>query len=341
MMDAPRDTEVGLAAPSDKPPVLAVDHLEVSFPRFGLPEKRALTDISLDIVSGENVGVVGESGSGKTLLARSIMQLVPEPGRISSGTVTFNGLDLGNLGPEQLRQLRGRDMAMVISNPKGELDPLQTVGTQIGNILRYHTGMGKAEIRQRVLELLESVRIPDPKRRINAYPHELSGGMAQRVVMAIALACNPRFIISDDATSGLDVTVQTQVLKLLAQLMEERGAAMLFITRDIAITAHFCDRIAVLYDGQIVEVGRRETFFDNPRHPYTVLLLASFAHNDRLRRYWLGETRGQPAALARQSSGCAFAGRCVKAKERCFSEAPPLAATDTDHFVRCFYPIER
>ena len=324
-----------------RPPVIEARGLELAYPRYGLPPKTVLRSIDLSIAAREIVGLVGESGSGKSMLARAIMRLVPDPGRISAGSVAFDGVDLATLTDDQMRQIRGRDIAMVISNPKGELDPLSTVGTQIGNVLRYHTRMGRKEIRARALELLKSVRIPDPERRLDAYPHELSGGMAQRVVMAIALACNPRFVISDDATSGLDVTVQAQVLRLLEQLIEERGTAMLFITRDIAITAHFCDRIAVIHGGVVVEIAPRSLFFEDPRHPYSVLLLAAFAHNDRLRRYWLGEMREVTPEMLKPSAGCPFANRCVKAQPRCYAEMPPLEGGADGHLVRCFYPVER
>jgi oligopeptide/dipeptide ABC transporter ATP-binding protein len=262
------------------------------------------------------------------------------PGRIDRGRIRFDGRDLRALDEEALRRLRGRDMAMVISNPRGELDPLQTVGEQIGNILRYHMKLDKAAVRDRVLELLSDVRIPDPQRRIRAYPHELSGGMAQRVVMAIALACSPKFLISDDATSGLDVTVQAQVLDLLRRLVSERSTSMLFITRDIGIAAHHCDSVAMIYAGEIVEYAPRERFFENPAHPYAILLMAAFSHNARLRRYWLKETEAK-RDVGPSSTGCAFAGRCVRAQARCRAEHPALRALEDRHLVRCHFPVER
>jgi oligopeptide/dipeptide ABC transporter ATP-binding protein len=320
--------------------LIAVSDLSVSFPRYGKARQTVLSSVDLAIGLGEIVALVGESGAGKTTLARSIMQLVPLPGRIDSGRVLFDGTDLGVLDAEALRRLRGRDIAMIISNPRGELDPLETVGRQIGNVLRHHLGLSRRETQERVLAILDDVRIPDPRRRFNAFPHELSGGMAQRVVIAIALACSPRFIISDDATSGLDVTVQAQVLELMTRLVTERGASMLFITRDIGIAAHYADRVAVIYAGRIVEIAERRTFFTDPSHPYSVLLLAAFSHNSRLRRYWLREDAVQvvegPAA-----TGCAFANRCVRAAERCRAEAPPLRPIGRGHSVRCHFPVER
>jgi oligopeptide/dipeptide ABC transporter ATP-binding protein len=320
--------------------LLSCEGLSVAFPRYGATPHIALDNVSLELGAGEVLGLVGESGSGKTTLARAIMRLVPAPGEISGGTVRLDGTDLAGLDEEGLRKVRGRDIALIISNPRGELDPLQTVGQQIGNVLRYHLGMGRRAARERALDLLRQVSIPDPQRRLDAYPHELSGGMAQRVVIAIALACSPRLIISDDATSGLDVTVQAQVLELIRQLVIERGTSMIFITRDIGITAHYCERIAILFAGEIVEIAGRGTFFDDPQHPYTVLLLAAFAHNERLRRYWLGENEAResrgPSAV-----GCRFQNRCVRVQERCRSDHPELLERRPGHFVRCHFPVER
>jgi oligopeptide/dipeptide ABC transporter ATP-binding protein len=321
-------------------PVLAIEGLAVAFPRYGGEPVHVLRDIDLVMAPGEVVGVVGESGSGKTMLARSIMRLVPVPGRIDRGRVVFAGRDMAELDAETIRRMRGRDIAMIIANPRGELDPLETVGQQIGNVLRHHLTLDRAAIRVRTLELLRQVSIPDPERRLDAYPHELSGGMAQRVVMAIALACQPRFIISDDATSGLDVTVQAQVLELMRKLVVERGTSLLFITRDIGITAHFCDRVAVLFAGEIVEIAPRHAFFADPRHPYAILLLAAYAQNERLRRYWLGDTTAG-AAEGPATTGCPFARRCVRAQDRCRTEHPPLEEVAPGHFARCHFPVER
>lgn len=326
--------------PADKEaPLLQITGLTVEFPQFGSAGRPALSNVDFTIARGEVVGLVGESGSGKTTLARSIMQLVPEPGYISSGRVLFEGRDLGALGAADIRQLRGREIAMIISNPRGELDPLQTVGNQIGNVLRAHTALDETGIRARVMELLRQVSIPAPERRINAYPHELSGGMAQRVVMAIALACSPKLVVSDDATSGLDVTVQAQVLELMRDLVTGFGTSMLFITRDIGITAHYCDRVAVIYAGEIVEEAPRDEFFENPHHPYSILLLSAFAQNERLRRYWLGDTTAG-ASRAREQ-GCPFANRCVRAQDRCRVENPERREFGNQHFAKCHFPVER
>jgi len=320
-------------------PLLDVSNLTVNFPQYGGEAAVALRSINLSLARGEVVGLVGESGSGKSMLARSIMNLIPSPGRITSGKIVFEGQNLPDLDETTLRNLRGREIAMIISNPKAELNPLQTVGTQIGNVLRAHTDLNRHAIKARVLEILKQVSIPDPERRMDAWPHELSGGMAQRVVMAIALTCSPKLIISDDATSGLDVTVQAQVLDLMRLLVLGRGTSLLFITRDIGITAHFCDRVAVIYAGQIVEQAPREEFFENPQHPYSILLLAAFAQNERLRRYWLGD-----AVSGTDSSptcGCPFASRCVRVQDRCRVEDPENRELASGHFIRCHFPVER
>ena len=337
---APAQPAAGAAEHSTEAPLLEIAGLTVGFPQYGTKSVAALRSINFSIARGEVVGLVGESGSGKTTLARSIMQLVPEPGRIESGKLVFEGRDLAGLDSETLRQLRGREIAMIISNPRGELDPLQTVGDQIGNVLRAHMKLSSEGVRARVLELLRQVSIPAPERRVNAYPHELSGGMAQRVVMAIALACSPKLIISDDATSGLDVTVQAQVLDLMRELVSGRGTSLLFITRDIGITAHFCDRVAVIYAGQIVEEAPRDEFFENPHHPYSILLLSAFAQNERLRRYWLGDTTAGTAART-QDVGCPFAFRCVRSQDRCRSETPERREMAPGHFIKCHFPVER
>ena len=216
-----KTTERLAAAPA---PLLDIDELSVAFPRYGAVSTEVLRDVNLSLNAGEVLGLVGESGSGKTMIARAIMKLIPPPGHISKGAIRFAGTDLARLDDEALRKIRGRDIAMIISNPRGELDPLQTVGQQIGNILRYHSELGRRAIRERVLDLLRQVSIPDRQRRVDAYPHELSGGMAQRVVIAIALACSPQLIISDDATSGLDVTVQAQVLELIRNTRQSSAA---------------------------------------------------------------------------------------------------------------------
>ena len=279
--------------------LLSVEDLRVVFPTATGQTRTVLRGINLSVKPGEVLGLVGESGAGKTALARSILGVPPAPGRIASGRVIFEGRDILVLPEKELRSLRGRRLAMVVPNPRGELNPTVAIGNQIATMARVHLGLDRKAARARALEMLRAVQIPDPERRMNAYPHELSGGMAQRAVIAIALICDPAFVISDDATSGLDVTVQAQILDLLRKLAAEHHSAMLFITRDVGITAHFCDRVAVLYDGEIMEAASRNTLFLSPAHPYTLLLLAAFSHNPALRQDW-SATASEPAARSRE-----------------------------------------
>jgi oligopeptide/dipeptide ABC transporter ATP-binding protein len=318
--------------------ILEISDLWVSFPAYRSEPVWALKGVDLSIARGEFIGLVGESGSGKTTLARAAMGLVPPPGVIERGSVLFDGRDLARLGDEARRSVLGRELAMVIANPRAELNPVLPVGRQISNVIYYHLGVRRAEADRRALDMLRAVRIPDAERRFGAFPHELSGGMAQRVVIAIALSCSPKLVISDDATSGLDVTVQTQVLDLLKRMVGENGASALFITRDIAITAHFCSRIAVLYAGEIVELAPTATFFERPAHPYSITLLAAFSHSPKLRARW---TRLPDAADdALPAGGCAFASRCVRRRERCLAEAPAPRPLAGGRFVRCHFPVD-
>lgn len=318
-------------------PALQIDGLRVEFPTLSGAPKVVIRDLDLSIASGEILGLVGESGAGKTTLARSILNLPPSPGRIAAGSVRFGGHDLLRLPPRELQRMRGRDLSMVVPNPRGELNPLLTVGQQIANIAQVHLGKDRKAALAVALDMLRAVQIPDPERRMRAYPHELSGGMAQRVVIAIALVCAPRFIISDDATSGLDVTVQAQILDLLRQLAQERDSAMLFITRDVGIAAHFCDRVAVIYEGEIMEIAPREGLFLSPRHPYTAMLLAAFSHNPQLRRGWTGTETTRRAADG--TAGCVYAGRCPRSQAQCREIKPASSEIAPGHFARCHFPV--
>ena len=317
--------------------VLDVRGLTVEFPSLSGPPAVAVRDLGLAIGRGEIVGLVGESGAGKTTLARTLLRLPPEPGRIARGEILFEGRDLATLSERALQRMRGRDLSMIVPNPRGELNPLLPVGEQIATMARVHLGLSRRESQRRALDMLRSVQIPDPERRMAAFPHEMSGGMAQRIVIAIALICSPKFIVSDDATSGLDVTVQAQILDLLRRLAAERGSAMLFITRDVGITAHFCDRVAVIFDGEIMEVAAREDFFFRPRHPYTVMLMAAFSHNQRLRQMW-SRPETLPGVEA-PATACPYVTRCPLAQPRCRDERPALRELAPGHFARCHFPV--
>jgi ABC-type dipeptide/oligopeptide/nickel transport system ATPase component len=242
---------------------------------------KAVNGVSLTVEPGKMLGLVGESGAGKTTLAQSIMRVVPLPGRVVEGATFLYGRDLQALPEEQMQPIRGKEIAMVVPNPRAELNPLLTIGDQLANVARTHLGLGKKDARDRAVEMLAHVKIPDPARRARAYAHELSGGMAQRIVIAMALIGEPRVTISDDATSGLDVTVQAQVLDLTVQLLREQGSASLMITRDLGIVANYCDHVAIMYRGRILELADVRSFFANARHPYSIELLAAFSYEDR------------------------------------------------------------
>lgn len=317
-------------------PLIDIRNLRVVFPSGEARPKVVLKGIDLSVQPGEIVGLVGESGAGKTTFARSILGVPPAPGRIVGGEVHFEGQQILGLPEPALRRLRGRRLSVVVPNPRAELNPLLKVGNQIASMAKIHLHVSDKEARRMALQILHDVQIPDPERRMNAYPHELSGGMAQRVVIAMALICNPTFIISDDATSGLDVTVQAQILALLTKLAAENGSAMLFITRDVGITAHFCNRIAVLFAGEIVEIAPREGLFLKPAHPYTLMLLAAFSHSPKLRDSWSvpdTDRRREPA------SGCQYAGRCPIAQPLCREQPPPFAEIGPGHFARCHFHV--
>ena len=239
---------------------------------------KALSGVNLRLESGRMLGLVGESGAGKTTLAHSIMRVVPPPGRVVKGETKLYGRDLQRLRESELRQVRGKEIAMIVPNPRAELNPLLTIGEQLANVARAHLRLEKGDARERAVEILSHVKIPDPKRRANAYPHELSGGMAQRVVIAMAMIGEPKVTISDDATSGLDVTVQAQVLDLTLSLLHERRSASLMITRDLGIVANYCDYVAVLYRGRLLEAADVRSFFANPLHPYSIELVSAFSY---------------------------------------------------------------
>jgi oligopeptide/dipeptide ABC transporter ATP-binding protein len=316
-------------------PLVIIKDLHVEFP--GATEStEVLSGVSLTVNNGEIIGLVGESGAGKTTLARSILGVPPAPGRITAGEVIFENRNILDLPETELRKLRGRRLSVVVPNPRAELNPTMTIGRQIAAMARIHLGIGKKEAARLALTMLRDVQIPDPERRMNAYPHELSGGMAQRVVIAMALICNPSFIISDDATSGLDVTVQAQILSLLGRLAASQDSAMLFITRDIGITAHFCDRVAVLYAGQIMELAPRESLFLTPAHPYTLMLLAAFSHSPKLRDAWSVPETGRRQV---QAGGCSYASRCPLAQPVCSERQPPFAEIGPGHYARCHFPV--
>jgi peptide/nickel transport system ATP-binding protein len=296
---------------------------------------KAVDGASFSVRRGETLGIVGESGSGKSMTCLSILRLVPEPGgRIVGGQIIFDGEDLLAKSAEEMRQMRGSRIAMILQDPMASLNPALTVGAQIAETLALHRGLRGRALDARVLELLRQVRISDPERRVVAYPHQMSGGIRQRVAGAIAISCQPGLLIADEPTTSLDVTIQAQYLRLLKDIQRETKLALVFVTHDLGIVAKLCDRVAVMYAGRIIETGTTREIFDRPRHPYTVGLLSCLPTLGR-RREPLTAIEGQPPDLANAPAGCTFAPRCPMAERRCEEARPPLVALEADHLVAC------
>jgi peptide/nickel transport system ATP-binding protein len=321
-------------------PLLSVRNLRVTFQTRGSRAVHAVDDVSFDIHPGQHVGLVGESGSGKSVTSLAIMGLLPRRGVKVEGEVSFGGRDLLTLSPRELRSVRGRDISMVFQDPMTSLNPVIPVGTQVGEIMQQHYGSSKREARGRSVELLDKVGIPDPDRRVDEYPHELSGGMRQRVLIAMALACEPRLLIADEPTTALDVTIQAQVLEVLKKLVADTGAALLMITHDLGVVAGLCDNVNVMYSGRIVESTTRERLFAQPRHPYTGGLLDSIPKLDSPRGAQLTPIPGSPTQVLPWTQGCAFVPRCRNRTDECTSRTPELELND-DRYLRCFNPLTR
>jgi oligopeptide/dipeptide ABC transporter ATP-binding protein len=298
---------------------------------------RAVDGVSWDIEQGETVALVGESGCGKSVSALSIMRLVAEPaGRIEGGEILYKGRDLLQLSEEQMREVRGRDIAMIFQEPMTSLNPVLSIGRQLTEGLEIHMKMSPSQARARAVELLAMVGIPDPGRRLAQYPHHFSGGMRQRMMIAMALACNPSLILADEPTTALDVTIQAQILELMQDLARRLGVAMLIITHNLGVVARYADRVNVMYAGRIIERASAGELYANPRHPYTLGLLRSVPRLDEPRRARLDPIEGQPPDLARLPPGCAFAPRCAYRIDRCAESAPPLAALGAGHWSACW-----
>jgi oligopeptide/dipeptide ABC transporter ATP-binding protein len=301
---------------------------------------RALDDIDLEIATGETLGLVGESGCGKSTLAYSLLCLLPSSGRIVKGEVLWKGRDLIGLPEEAIRQVRGKEIAMIFQNPAAALNPVLNIGTHVAEPLRVHRGMGREQAWREALDLLAAVGISDPAVRARDYPHQMSGGMKQRVSIAMAIACSPDLLIADEPTSALDVTVQSQILELLERLKEELGLAMLLVSHDLGVVAQHADRVAVMYAGRIVEQAPVAGIFHDPKHPYTNGLLSSLAEaSESSSKQKLPGIRGSMPDLAALSPGCAFAPRCPVEVELCQRAIPPLLTVSTNHLAACYaYP---
>ena len=312
--------------------LLRVEDLRVA---FDAPAGRVdvLVGVGLTVADGEILGIVGESGSGKTVTALSILQLLRRPGRVVGGRALFRGVDLLTLDARAMRDVRGDLISMIFQNPRSSLNPVFTVGKVLREVLRVHSGLGGSRAVSRATALLDDVGIPDPPSILRRYPHQLSGGMAQRVMIALALASSPHLLLADEPTTALDVTIQHQIITLLSRLRAERGLAQVIITHNLGVIAELCDRVAVMYAGMIVEEAPVEAIFDEPRHPYTHGLLAARARADR--EDDLASIPGQVPDLGRRPSGCPFHPRCEHARDVCAEDRPPLEEAGTRHRVAC------
>jgi oligopeptide/dipeptide ABC transporter ATP-binding protein len=291
--------------------------------------------------AGETVALVGESGCGKSVSALSVMRLVSAPaGRIVGGQVLFQGRDLLALDEESMRHIRGREIAMIFQEPMTSLNPVLSIGRQLTEPLEIHLGVSPAQARQQAADLLVTVGIPDPEHRLTQYPHQFSGGMRQRMMIAMALACNPALVLADEPTTALDVTIQAQILELMKDLSHQRGIAVVLITHNLGVVARYADRVNVMYAGKLVEQGSARDVYSNPRHPYTVGLLRSVPRLDEPRKAILRPIGGQPPDLMHLPPGCAFAPRCPYAVARCQTEVPPLMPVAADHLSACWVADE-
>ena len=321
--------------------LLEVENLTTEFVTRG-GVVRAVDGVSWDVREGETVALVGESGCGKSVSALSVMRLVAAPaGRIVAGRVRFKGRDLLALSDEEMRRIRGREIAMIFQEPMTSLNPVLSIARQLTEGLEIHLGTTAAEARRRAAELLATVGIPDSERRLRQYPHQFSGGMRQRMMIAMALACNPSLILADEPTTALDVTIQAQILELMKALSRRLGVAMLIITHNLGVVARYADRVNVMYAGRIVERGTARELYANPRHPYTLGLLRSVPRLDEPRRARLDPIEGQPPDLTRLPAGCAFATRCAFRVERCARERPGLVAVGGGGHVSACWEAER
>ena len=299
-------------------------------------EVKALNDVSIHLKEGEVLGIVGESGSGKSVTAYSLMGLTAHPGKLIGGTLQFNGHEIEEMGEKEMRKIRGKEISIIFQDPMTSLNPVYTIGNQITEVIRLHTDKDKKQAYARAKELLELVGINEPEKRLKQYPHELSGGMRQRVMIAIALACEPKLLIADEPTTALDVTIQAQILELMMELKDKLGMAIIMITHDLGVVASMCDRIAVMYAGRSVEYGTTDDIFYRPHHMYTKGLIRSIPRLDTKEHERLVPIEGTPVDLLNPPAGCPFAPRCEACMKICLREMPPVTQFDDVHYTQCW-----
>lgn len=299
-------------------------------------EVKALNGVSFSMNEGEVLGIVGESGSGKSVTAYSIMGLTAYPGKLIGGTIYFNGHQIEKMSEKEMRKIRGNEVSIIFQDPMTSLNPVYTIGNQITEVIRLHTGKSKKEAYDRAKELIELVGINEPTKRLKQYPHELSGGMRQRVMIAIALACEPKLLIADEPTTALDVTIQAQILELMQELRQKLGMSIIMITHDLGVVASMCERIAVMYAGHIVEYGTADEIFYEPKHEYTKGLIKSIPKLNVQETERLIPIEGQPVDLLNPPAGCPFAPRCANCMKICLREMPPKTELSDTHYSQCW-----
>ncbi len=319
-------------------PLLAVDDLHVQF-WTDRGTIHAVNGVSFSVAPGETLGIVGESGCGKSVTSLALLGILPRAGRAVAGTARFEGRDLLKLHDRELRKIRGKDIAMIFQDPMTSLNPVLTIGRQLREAMEAHLDLDRAETRRRAVELLDQVGIPSAKDRLDDYPHQFSGGMRQRAMIAMAIACEPRLLIADEPTTALDVTIQAQILDLLRQLVAERSMALVLITHDLGVVAGMCERVSVMYAGTVIEAGTARDLFAHPRHPYTLGLLQSVPRLDTGRKQKLHPIAGAPRNMLSAPTSCPFAPRCRFRAERCEEQLPVLKPLDTGQRAACFHPV--
>ena len=323
----------------DNKNLVEVKNLEVSFFTYA-GEVKAVRGISYNLEPGEVMGIVGESGSGKSVSSYGLMGIIPEPGKVIGGQILFEGRDVTAMSEKELLKIRGKDISMIFQDPMTSLNPLFTIGNQIEESLRKHTSLDKDQRQKRMVELLTLVGINQPEKRLKQYPHEFSGGMRQRVMIAMALACDPKLLIADEPTTALDVTIQAQILELLKELKDKIHMGIVFITHDLGVVSDICDSISVMYAGTIVESGSSDQIFYEPRHPYTWGLLASVPKIDTDEHQRLIPIEGNPVDLINPRKGCPFAPRCKHCMKICIDQAPPQCQVGEGHMAACWLPVK-